>query len=315
MISRRLIRIKVLQVLYAYTKREDGFSSHTAEKELFHSIEKFYDLYLLMLLLGVEMAGLEKDRIEMRRNKKIPTKEDMSPSTRLSENRFISLINSNSQLAQLQNNRKLNWKIYHETVKRIYQELIETPLYLNYIDNEDESWNADRKFLIRFYSDFLSDNHHFIDFLEEENIYWNDDSSFAIMMVIKTLENFKAQNPALNILPLYKNDDDKEFAKKLLRTTIVKKQEHLQIIGENTQNWETERIAQVDLLILQMAISELFEFNSIPVKVTLDEFIEISKYYSTDKSKVFINGVLDNVIKQLEKSGRIKKTGRGLIDQ
>jgi len=314
MINRRLIRIKVLQVLYAYSKKNEGISSASAEKELFHSIDKFYDLYLILLLMAEEMTQFENERIELRLNKKIRTQEDLKPNRRFSSNKMIDQIKTCQALNVYKNDRKLNLKLYGEVFKRLYNEFIESEIYQSYINVEQSNYSADKDLIIRFYSEFLSENIHFIDFLEEENIYWNDDFSFAIMMVIKTLETLKSEDSKVKIFPLFKNDDDKEFTKKLLRGTIVNKAEHIKLIEKNTQNWDTERIAQMDLLILQMAITELMEFSSIPVKVTLNEFIEISKYYSTDKSKVFINGVLDNIIKQLLNEGRIKKIGRGLID-
>jgi transcription antitermination protein NusB len=314
MINGRLIRIKVLQVLYAHSKKNDKISSFSVEKELFLSIEKFYDLYLLMLLISVEMAQLEDERIEMRRNKNIRTKEDMDPSTRFAQNKIIEKIKTNQELIDNKKERKLQWKLHRNFLKRIYNEFIESELYSNYINSTDSSFQSDKKFLIKFYVEFLSENQAFLDFLEEENIYWNDDIGFATIMVVKSIENIKPDKKNNKILPLYKNEDDKDFAKKLLTTTIQKQEEYLDIISKHTQNWDTERIAQMDLLILQMAITELFEFKSIPVKVTLNEFIEISKYYSTEKSKIFINGILDNIIKHLEKDGSIVKTGRGLIN-
>lgn len=314
MINRRLIRIKVLQVLYAYSKKNDGISSLSAEKELFHSIEKFYDLYLIVLLLLAEMNRFEDDRLEMCRNKKIQTQEDIDPNTRFFENRIIDQIKNNQLLIDKKNERKLNLKIYSQVLKGLYNQFIESEFFAEYLNSPDNSYNSDKEFIIKFYSEFLSENQQFIDFLEEENIYWNDDCSFAIMMAVKTIESLKSENSKIAILPLFKNSDDEDFARKLLRTTIVRRNEYLKIIEKHTENWDTERIAQIDLLILQMAITEILEFNSIPVKVTLNEFIEISKYYSTDKSKIFINGVLDKIIKQLLNDGSIKKIGRGLID-
>lgn len=314
MINRRLIRIKVLQVLYAHSKKNEGASSILAEKELFHSIEKFYDLYLLILLLGIELSALEKERIILRKNKKIPSAEDINPNTRFSENVVSTLLTSDKVFPELCKTRKVDWGQHKEIPRRIFNDLIISELYDKFMRSEDDSIVLQKKFFSAFYSEFLSENQYFIEFLEEENIYWNDDSNFALMMAIKTIDSIKPSNPRIKILPLFKNEDDKDFAKKLIRKVIVNKEEFTGIVKEHAQNWDTERIAQIDLLILQMAIAELIEFSSIPVKVTLNEFIEISKYYSTDKSKIFINGVLDNIIKELLKTGKIKKTGRGLIE-
>jgi transcription antitermination protein NusB len=316
MINRRLIRIKVLQVLYAYSKKNEGTSSLSAEKELFHSIEKFYDLYILLLVAATEMAKLEKEHIEMRRNKKIRTEADLNPSTRFAENQIIRMMLMDSQFQQIRDEKKINPKNYSDLFKRVYNELQQTEFYINYLNENEPSVASDRKFLVHFFSEFLAENQQFIDFLEEENIYWNDDSSFALMMAVKTIEAYRENTKstsAQHILPLFKNEDDSDFARKLLRSTIVNKGQYLKIIEKHAQNWDTERIAQMDLLILQMSIAELFEFSSIPVKVTLNEYIEISKYYSTDKSKLFINGVLDKIIKELKKEGQIQKAGRGLI--
>ena len=313
MISRRLIRIKVLQVLYAYSKKNEGYSSMVAEKELFHSIDKFYDLYLLLLLLITEISDMERNRIEMRQNKNIKTSDDHFPSTNLIDNKLILLLESNQHLLALKEERKLNWKIYTDLLKKLYNDFIGTELYSNYVSVENPTFECDKKLLSDFFTAFLSENMSFIDFLEEENIYWNDDSGFAIIMVLKTLDSFKSEGYNKKLLPLFKNEDDKEFTKKIIRSAIVNREEYLKIIKKHVENWDTERIAQLDLLILELAISELLEFSSIPIKVTLDEFIEISKYYSTERSKVFINGILDKVIKQFEAEGRLNKKGRGLV--
>ena len=313
MISRRLIRIKVLQVLYANSKKNAGYSSQLAEKELFHSIEKFYDLYHLLLLLIAEMVELEQKRIDIRRNKKIQTADDMFPSTRLIDNQLINKILNTEDLFKYKAERKLNWKVNEDYLKQIYNDLIESQLYAGFVASQEDSFSADKKFLTSFYSDFLVDNNSFAEFLEEENIYWNDDNGFAIIMVIKTIDNFKQNNQYNRLLPLFKNEDDRDFAKKLIRKTIVNSEEQVKVIEKHTQNWDTERIAHVDLLILQLALTELLEFPSIPVKVTLNEFIEISKYYSTERSKVFINGVLDKIVKEFEAENKLKKAGRGLI--
>lgn len=313
MISRRLIRIKVLQVLYAYSKKNEGYSSNVAEKELFHSIDKFYDLYHLLLLLILEMADLEEKRIELRRNKKIQTSEDLFPSTKFVDNRVIRNIRLIEPLYDYKNARKLNWKIHEDTLKRIYNDFISTEQYQNYINSDTDSFVSDKEFLNNFYSEFLAENINFSEFLEEENIYWNDDAGFAIIMVIKTIESIKENGNPGKLMPLFKNDDDKEYTKKLIRKAIVDQKEYIKLIEKHTQNWDTERIAHVDLLILQLAITELLEFPSIPVKVTMNEFIEISKYYSTERSKVFINGVLDKIVKDFESDKRLNKTGRGLI--
>ncbi len=314
MISRRLIRIKALQILYAFSKKEE-ISSTNAEKELFHSIEKYFDLYHLLILLIIEMVDLEIKNNDFKRNKKVPTVSDLNPNLGLQDNLLVEKLRNNIDLLNYLDKRKLNWKIHKDFIKQIYSDFTKTEIYTEFIGLEKRSFNDDRELIIRFYSEFLAENERFIDFLEEENIYWNDDYSFALVMVIKTIRNFNSSsNENLNLLPLFKNDDDREFAKLLLRKTIVKKSDYIEIIEKHTKNWDTERIAQIDLLILQLAIAEVVEFESIPIKVSLNEYIEISKYYSTVKSKTFINGLLDKIVKSLNEEKRVNKSGRGLVN-
>lgn len=289
-------------------------SSLAAEKELFHSIDKFYDLYHLYLLLLAEMTDLEQKRIELRRNRNIQTADDLFPSTKLLDNIAIKKILDSDQLYSYKNERKLNWKVNSDFVKGIYNDFVESDLFKNYINSENDSFEEDKKFLNDFFAEFLAENENFSEFLEEENIYWNDDNSFAIIMVLKTIESIKQNGNAARILPLFKNEDDRIFAQELMRKTIVNGEEQLAIIQKHTKNWDTERIAQIDLLILQLAFTEFMEFSSIPVKVTMNEFIEISKYYSTSRSNVFINGVLDKIVKELKAEEKLNKKGRGLIE-
>ena len=314
MISRRLIRIKALQILYAFSKKKE-ISSINAEKELFHSIEKYYDLYHLLILLIIEMVELEIKNNDFKRNKKVPTVNDLNPNLGLQDNLLVGKLRNNIDLLNYHDKRKLNWKIHKDFIKQIYSDFTKTQIYTEFIELENRSFKDDRELVIRFYSEFLSENERFVDFLEEENIYWNDDYSFALVMVIKTIRNLNSSsNEHENLLPLFKNDDDREFAKLLLRKTIVNKLDYIEIIEKHTKNWDTERIAQIDLLILQLAIAEVVEFESIPIKVSLNEYIEISKYYSTVRSKTFINGLLDKIVKSLNEEKKVNKTGRGLIN-
>ncbi len=311
MINRRLIRIKALQILYAYSKKGE-VSSLNAEKELFHSIEKYYDLYLMLLALPVELAEIERAKINQRRTKRFATPEDLNPNLNFQDNLVIDKIKNSEHLNRLLEMRKLNWKVYTDFTKLLYSDFIKSEVYQAIMEAEGNDFQQDQEFMQRFYADFLDKNENLPDFLEEENIYWNDDFSFALVMVIKSIEQAKSNKP-FRVLPLYKNEDVKDFAKILLRKAIVNAEEYLKIIEKHTKNWDPDRIAQTDRMILQLAIAEAIEFPSIPVKVTLNEYIEVAKYYSTEKSKTFINGLLDQIIKSLQKNGKIKKSGRGLV--
>ncbi len=311
MISRRLIRIKALQILYAYSKKGD-VSSLNAEKELFHSIEKYYDLYLMLLALPQEIAALERKKILQRRQKRFATPEDLNPNLNFQDNQFIEILSSSDQLSDLLEKRKLNWKAYPDFIKQIYTAFIQSDVYADMMKASGNDFKEDKELLIRFYTEFLVNDENLQEFLEEESIYWNDDFSFVMIMLMKTLERVNQQG-RVKLLPVFKNEDDHDFARLLLRKTIVNADEYLKIIEKHTKNWDPDRIAQTDRMILQLAIAEVLEFSSIPIKVTLNEYIEISKYYSTEKSKTFINGLLDQIIKSLSKENKIKKIGRGLV--
>ncbi len=311
MISRRLIRIKALQILYAYSKKGD-VSSLNAEKELFHSIDKYYDLYIMLLALPQEIAALERQKILQRRQKRFATQEELNPNLNFQDNQFIEKMSNSHELAEIIEKRKLNWKAYPDFLKQAYNTFIKSEVYEDMMKSSGNDFRDDKELIIRFYTDFLAEDENFLEFIEEESIYWNDDLSFAMLMLVKTLERVNALG-RIKLLPMFKNEDDRDFAKNLLRKTIVNAEEYLKIIEKYTKNWDPDRIAQTDRMILQLAIAEVLEFSSIPVKVTLNEYIEISKYYSTEKSKTFINGLLDQIIKSLSKENRIKKTGRGLV--
>ena len=311
MISRRLIRIKALQILYAYSKKGD-VSSLSAEKELFHSIEKYYDLYIMLLAILPEVADIERQKNIKRRQKRFPSPEDLNPNLNFQDNLYIERLKSFEELYEILEKRKLNWKVYSDFIKQLYSDFTKSTLYSDMLNEASDDFNKDKELAIRFFTEFIAENERFQDFLEEESIYWIDDFSFAMIMAVKTLEHIYKSGKA-KLLPIFKNDDDRNFAKILLRKSIVNADEYTKTIKNHTKNWDPDRIAQTDRLILQLAIAEALEFPSIPVKVTMNEYIEISKYYSTEKSKTFVNGLLDQIIKSLLKENKIKKTGRGLV--
>ncbi len=311
MINRRLIRIKVLQILYASTKKKENNSLSLVEKELFHSINKFYDLYLMLFLLLEELSKIEKRKIEIK-TKSLTDKKNEIANIQLADNEFIKKIVASKELHDHKEKRKLNWKAHSEFLTQIYNLLISNDLYINYVNLEQSSYAEDKEFVTKFFSEFLIDNDVLYEFLEDSSMYWNDDIDFAVLMILKGLDFLKNSDKSIKLRPLFKNEDDEEYAKKLMRKTLINYKNQLEIIQDNTNNWDIKRIADIDLLILQIAITELFEFSSIPVKVTMNEYIEIAKYYSTHKSNVFINGVLDRIIKKYKVGEGIKKTGRGL---
>jgi len=315
MITRRIIRIKILQIIFSYLFTE-GKTIDQSEKELFFSIGKFYDLYHKMLYVIVELRRYAENKIEIARNKKAPTYEDLHPNTKFIENQVIRQVEENEELKRYVNSKKLGWSQKKDFLKDLYSRLVESDLFRQYMDNPDRSYEEDKTMVIQIYSHFLADYDLLYQQIEEQSIYWNDEVDQIISMIIKTLKYLKAdQKTGKLIFPLFKKEEDKDFARKLLQKTIMRYQEFDDLIKENSENWDLERIAVMDILIMKMAITEMIEFPSIPTKVTLDEYIEISKFYSTDKSNIFINGILDKVITQLKAENRIQKQGRGLIGE
>jgi len=315
MISRRLLRIKVLQVLYAYYSAEHN-DLNISEKELNFSINKSYELYNYLLLLIREISAYAESRIEIAANKRIPTYEDLNPNRRFVNNKLIMQLAENNKLNSYINNNGISWVKYPELIKEIYGLIVDSLEYAEYIALTEGGYSEDKKLVSKIYSDIILPNESFSQVLEEQSIYWNDDLEYIVSMVIKTIKKFNdSDGPDKKLLELYKNMDDRDFVIQLFRKSVAKRKECLKLIESTASNWDLERIAFMDILIMQLAITELLEFPSIPTKVTLNEYLDISKFYSTEKSNNFINGVLDKIMGHLKENNMIRKTGRGLIGE
>ncbi len=315
MISRRLLRIKVLQVLYAYYK-SDKKDINLSEKELFFSINKAFELYHYLLLLFIEIVDYAESRIDLARNKRVPINEDLNPNTAFIDNRFILQLKENADLKSYVANNKISWVQHPEFVKEIFNLVSGSQDYIDYMNAEIRDYYSDKKIISKICTDIILPNESLHQIMEEQSIYWNDDLDFVVSMITKTIKKFKVTDGAdKKLLELFKNEDDKSFVKKLFRRAVVNRELSLELIEEKASNWDLDRIAFMDVLIMQLAITEMIEFNSIPTKVTLNEFLEITKFYSTEKSNSFINGVLDKIMQKLKKDKKIKKTGRGLIGE
>jgi len=315
MISRRQLRIKALQSLYAYytTGREDMGRS---EKELHFNIEKAYELYHYLLLMLIDVILYAESRIEIARNKRIPTHEDLHPSTRFIDNRLADQLRNNEHLLRFVDQHKLNWANHPELIKEVYTRLIESDEYETYMNAEEHGYAEDKRLITFIYTHIVFSSERLDSIMEEQSIYWNDDLEFITSMIVKTFRKFKEEDgPKKPLMDLYKNKEDRDYVVKLFRQSILHREEYVEYIKENTRNWDLERIAFMDILIMQIAIAELVAFPSIPTKVSLNEYLEISKFYSTSKSNVFINGVLDKVMIQLKEEKKIVKKGRGLIGE
>ena len=313
MISRRLLRIKILQVLFAHFRSEND-SLNNLEKELFLSIEKSYQLYHLLLMLPEELADFAQNKIDLGRQKLRPTPEELNPNTRFVDNKLIDKLRINQSLINYSTENRLNWRHHPELIKNIFNKFITADYYNQYMNADTVEFTDDRQLIINLLQRELGDLDDFNNFLEEQSIYWNDDLEFVLSMATKTVKKLaESSDESAELMPMFRNEDDEDFAKKLLRKVVLRHADNVKLIEEYTQNWEVDRIASMDMLIMEMAITEVLEFPSIPVKVSLNEYIEIAKFYSTEQSGLFINGVLDKIITTLRQQKKFEKQGRGLI--
>ena len=305
-----------MQALYAYFKHDGESSLKRAENELLFSIEKTFDLYHYLLLLPIDITLYAESRIELAKNKKIPTYNDLHPNTRFIDNRIVDQLNINSKLSHYIENKKLNWTRFPDLIKGLYLTTTESSLYIDYMNKESSSYKDDKDFVCNWYKDIVAQYEPLYQNLEEQSIYWNDETEFIIGIIIKTIKKFQEPDgDTSNLLPLYKSPEDEEYARKLLHKVVLNHKEYQVLIEKYSENWEFDRIAFIDILLMQMAIAEGIEFPSIPTKVTLNEYLELAKFYSTAKSNIFINGILDKIFQYLKEQNKIKKTGRGLIGE
>ena len=312
MISRRLLRIKALKALYAHLKSESD-SLMASEKTLVASINKTYDLYFQMLSLIVEVARYADERQQAAMQKKLPTYEDLNPNRKFVENAVVHLIAESDSVNDYLAAHKLSWARYPELIKALYLQLEQSDYYKKYMTSQERSFREDLALVTDFYTNELESSEMLEEVLDEQSILWNDDLGFALIMVTRTLSNMRPSHRDVKVLPKFKSDEDLDFAMELFEKAAVNYDSNLEVIEQFTRNWDIERIAFMDNVIMVTAMAELVSFPSIPVKVTLDEYIEIAKYYSTASSSTFINGVLDKVVTTLAEEGRINKSGRGLI--
>ena len=315
MISRRIIRIKVLQILYAFFTSPETSINNT-EKELFFSLQKTYDLYHYLLALVIEIEKFAEDRIDLGLKKHRPTSADLAPNTRFINNLLIRQLKDNISLNKYLESSKLSWSNEGELIRKLYLSLIEQDFYKEYMAAGQNSYSDDRKLVEDIFKFLILGNDEIDSVLEEQSIYWNDDLDFVVSMILKTFKKFKEySDDHQSLLPMFKDDEDRQFARDLYRKVVTNHTENMGMIKQHTVNWDIERIAFTDNLILELALTEFLYFPSIPTKVTMNEYIELSKYYSTEKSRNFINGILDKALKDLKKANKIIKAGRGLIGE
>lgn len=316
MTSRRLIRIKVLQLLYAFSKKENATLADI-EHDLLQSMSKSTDLYYETLLLITELRHKAFLKIDAARNRRFASNTDLNPNTRFIENPVFDILEKNKKFQYYINNNLISWNNSQETIVYFYNKLLEWPVYQKYMHQKEVTFDMHKQLVLDLFTELIAQDDLFYQVLEEKSIFWNDDFELVLSIVYKTLIHIKANmtEDAEILYPIYKPQEDAEFARSLMRKAFNEYEKNLQLIDKFTYNWELDRISDMDKLIMACAIAELKNFPSIPIKVTLDEYIEISKTYSSPKSGAFINGVLDKAVALLKDSNEIIKTGRGLIDQ
>lgn len=314
MINRRLLRIKVMQILYSYYKSETN-TLQSASKELRHSIAKSYEQYLLFLQIPLEVTQYARDVIEKRKNKRLPSEEDLNPNCRFIDNKFVAQLNENAMLQRKLAETPVSWAVNEDFIPKLYRLIVDSEVYSEYMSAEENNFETDKQVWTRIFKLLIYRCVDLGDLLEDLSIYWNDDAELVIGMVQKTIKAFDLSNGEdQQIMNLYKDAEDEEFATRLLNRCVMEEEDYRERIAAKTKHWEADRIAFIDQLLMQIALAEVVNFPSVPIKVTMNEYLEIAKSYSTTKSSIFINGVLDTIIKDLKKEGKVKKVGRGLME-
>ena len=307
MINRVLIRLKIIQIVYAYYQN-GGKNIDASEKELFFSLSKAYDLYNYLLLLIVAVTNYAQKRIDASKSKLAPTPEELSPNMKFVENKFVAQLEVNKQLANFSTNQKRSWNNDEDFVKGLYEQIIVSDIYKEYMSSTVSSYENDRELWRKLYKTFIYNNEDLDVLLEDQSLYWNDDKYIIDTFVMKTIKRFDERNGAnQQLLPEFKDDEDQEFARRLFRRTILNSDYYRHLISENTRNWDLDRVAFMDVVIMQCALAEILSFPNIPVSVSLNEYVDIAKIYSTPKSGSFVNGTLDGIVNQLKKEGKLTK--------
>ena len=295
MINRELIRIKIVQLTYAYYQNGNK-NIETAEKELFFSLSKAYDLYNYLLTLMVAVAN---------KAKREGTEE---PSSKFAYNRFTLQLAENRQLNDFVETQKKTWVDSTEFVNKLYNQIVETTTYKEYMESSDDSYEADRELWRKLYRTLIQDNDDLDALLEEQSLYWNDDKEVVDTFVLKTIKRFEEQNGVRQeLLPEFDNEEDRDYARKLFRASILNANDYQHFMSDASHNWDFSRLAFMDIIIMQIAIAEMMTFPNIPVSVTINEFVDIAKLYSTPKSGGYINGMLDAIARHLIQTGKLMK--------
>ena len=306
MINREIIRIKIVQLTYAYYQNGNK-NIDSAEKELFFSLSKAYDLYNYMLALIVSITKEARRQIEIVQSRARREGTDM-PSQKFAYNRFALQLEENKMLNDFIETQKKTWDNEIEFVRKLYKQITESQIYKDYMADTDDSYAADRELWRKIYRTLIQENEELDALLEEQSLYWNDDKEIVDTFVLKTIKRFDEKNAAKQeLLPEYDSEEDRDYARKLFRATIMNADEYQRYMSEASHNWDFNRLAYMDIVIMQIALAEIMTFPTIPISVTINEFVDIAKLYSTPRSGGYINGMLDAIARHLIQTGRMMK--------
>ena len=321
MLNRRFLRVKALQELYAYHQSHESNLS-AAERRLLDDVDNLYELFIYQLSFWVEVKRFAEQRIEENKKKIFPTEEDLNPNMKFVNNRILNVLDSNSHLLKLEQTYKINWANDRDDfIRTFYGRLLEYPEYVEYMSNGKDSFEDDKKFLVAIIDNYMAENDSLYDYYADRKLAFNSDYQIGIYLLWKFISEMRSDFNEDSKLPsVYTTDgreqnDDKDFVVKLFRLTILHADEYRELVASNVSNWDYDRLALMDKILIFMALTEFCEFHSIPVKVTINEYIEISKFYSTAESRRFINGMLDKLAIVLKENGKLVKTGMGLVDK
>ncbi|WP_224483699.1 transcription antitermination factor NusB [Robertkochia aurantiaca] len=302
-----------MQSIYAFIQAEEG-KLEKEEKFLKSSMENMYGLYLHLLDLFVEIHKMAEEQLELSQKKYLATSEERNPNRRFVNNRVLRRLADDEALNEKLKKRGLSWELEEEYVKILYKKMVESDIYQRYMVSENDSFKADKEFLAALFQDVIAPDEKLYEYLEDKQLTWTDDLPLVNTLILKMLKKIKPVAESDYFHPeLFKDDDDREYATQLFRKTILNNEKIMKEIEGKTPNWDTERIAGIDAILLRMAICEFLRFPSIPVKVTINEYLEIAKEYSTPKSSIFINGILDKLVKEYQENNTLNKSGRGLM--
>jgi len=320
MLSRRVLRIKTMQAIYAFMQG-DTDNMDAAEKNLLKSIAQIQDLLIYQFSVLLELRDYAEKAAEVAMKKHLPTAEDLNPNKKFINNRVARILDKNKTFQKYYDNLKINWSGQSDLIKKIFNEIKNSREYGLYLNSPDDDYKHDISFISLVYELFMIEREEFQTLYEEQNLHWANDFDIANYLIVKSLkgmkEDYSEEVPFFSLFSstnFTEDNEDKEFVLTLFRKTILHNPEYNKMIEKKLENWEFDRIALMDIILINMALCEILEFPTIPIKVSLNEYIEISKIYSTPKSSIFVNGILDKIAKYLKDNNKVKKTGRGLIE-